>query len=203
VNRARSLDGNFPLAPAVILVVMSRERVAVVALAVLFALAAAPALLLRGGTAVAGPSHHTPNASAVTVEVTDSTSIEYVCAGVPIFPGATLMGRSVVDPAVVGAINALHVTPELEAGPTLRAPFQAWTAGMQHGKDLLSFYARRMRTVNFWDMTRRLRTLIGVRPGGTVDSPPLLYASPNGAVLLRPHPHGTLDLVLLCPPASG
>ena len=120
-------------------------------------------------------------------------------AGIPIFSGATPAPELAIDRSVATAIDELRLAPTLTGSATLRAPFQAWTAGMRHGKDLLSFYANRMRPVNFWDMSARLRTLLGVRPRGTVDSPPLLYVNSGGAVLLRPHPNGTLDLVLLCP----
>jgi hypothetical protein len=203
VNRAGSIVGNFPLAPGVILVVMSRERTAVVALAVLFGLAAVPALLLRG-SAQPVSRHGIVTAAPVAVPAYFNPPPGPCLDGsIPIFPGATPTGQAALDRSVVNAINALGLAPRLRAGVMLRAPVGTWTAGMQHGKDLLSFYARRMRPVDFWDMTRRLRRLIGVRPGGTVDSPPLLYASSDGAVLLRPHPDGTLDLVLLCPPASS
>jgi hypothetical protein len=124
-------------------------------------------------------------------------------AGIPIFPGSTPSPELAVDQNVATAINELHVAPWLNGSAILRAPFGIWTAGMQQGKDLLSFYENRMRPVNFWDMTTRLRNAIGVRPRGTVDSPPLLYVSHRGAVLLRPHDDGSLDLVVLCPSGSG
>ncbi len=181
-----------------------------IALAVLFALAAAPALLLRGDAA-ASPARSGPVAEPVVAPAPPEpappspppASTPCLQAGIPVFAGATPAGPSELDQSVVHAINALTVGPHLDAAGTLRAPFQDWTSGMQRGKDLLSFYAKRMRPVNFWDMTARLRNLIGVRPRGTVDSPPLLYVNPSGAVLLRPHPNGTLDLVLLCPAGTG
>jgi len=124
-------------------------------------------------------------------------------AGIPIFPGSTPAPELAVDQNVATAINELHVAPRLTGSAILRAPFGTWTAGMQQGKDLLSFYANRMRPVNFWDMSVGLRNAIGVRPRGTVDSPPLLYVNASGAVLLRPHDDGSLDLVVLCPSGSG
>jgi hypothetical protein len=182
---------------------MGKERGALVALALLFGLAVAPALLVRPGVTVSrDPVRVAEPVVAPASSSSAPTTAPAECPGVPVYPGATRAFGLAIDQSVVEAINALGLTPRLQAGPTPSAPFSTWTAGIRHGRDLLSYYARRMRRVSFWEMTARLRTLIGVRTRGTVDSPPLLYVSPSGAVLLRPHPNGTLDLVVLCPASS-
>ena len=186
---------------------MSRERAALVALCVLFALAAAPALLLRAGTPATAASRHAASEAATGGPIVDVSvavvPLPCLKAGIPVFPGATPTFPTGFDPTTVHAINALGVAPKLDAAATLRLPFRTWTAGMQHRKDLLSFYAKRMQPVNFWDMSTRLRTAIGVRPRGTVDSPPLLYVNPSGAVLLRPHDDGSLDVIVMCPAGAA
>ncbi len=186
---------------------MSRERTALVALAVLFGLAAAPALLLRAGAPSAGRPRSAASESAAAGPVVDIrvVAVPPTClnAGIPVFAAASPTGQIGFEPSIVHAINALGLAPRVNAAATLRLPFSSWTAGMQRGRDLLSFYAKRMRPVNFWDMTARLRTLIGVRPRGTVDSPPLLYVNHGGAVLLRPHDDGSLDIVVMCPSESA
>lgn len=101
------------------------------------------------------------------------------------------------------AIDDLGLTPNLTPGGILTAPFTVWTSGMRNGHDLFGFYGRRMQPVQFWDMTPRLRNLIGVRPRGTVDSPPLLYVDENGFVLVHVRPQGDLQLTLFCTPTSG
>jgi hypothetical protein len=179
---------------------MSRERTALVALAVLFGLAAAPALLLRAGTSAV--KHPRPAAGRVDIRV---VAVPLTCleAGIPVFAAASPTGQVGFEPSIVHAINAPGLAPRVNAAATLRLPFASWTAGMQRGTDLLSFYAKRMRPVDFWEMTTRLRTAIGVRPRGTVDSPPLLYVNNRGAVLLRPHDDGSLGVVVLCPAESA
>ena len=83
------------------------------------------------------------------------------------------------------------------------APFSVWTSGMKQGQDLFGFYGRRMQAVQFWDMTARLRNLIGVRPSGPVDSPLLLYVNDSGFALVHVEQNGELQLTLFCTPTSG
>ncbi|MDP9341475.1 MAG: hypothetical protein M3Q23_05055 [Actinomycetota bacterium] len=188
---------------------MGREGRALVALGVLFGLSLPLTLALHGNDA--GSPTTRSRARAVLAAVAAQPDVLYsvpssprcLDAGIPIFPGAAPAPALAVDRSVARAITDLHLTPGLSGSAIFQAPFGTWTAGMQQGRDLLSLYADRMRPVNFWDMSVRLRNAIGVRPRGPVDSPPLLYVSPSGAVLLRPHPSGALDLILLCPAASS
>jgi hypothetical protein len=207
VNIVRTPHGNYPPCGGGDTGNVSRERRALSALAVLFGLAVVPALLLRGHGAI-GPARPARAHAVVAHGVPDvlvavPPSSDCLHNGIPLFPRSTPAPELAVDQNVAAAINRLHVAPTLTGAAILQAPFQTWAAGMQHGRDLLSFYAKRMHTVNFWDMNVGLRNAIGVRPRGTVDSPPLLYVNHRGAVLLRPHDDGSLDIIVMCPSESA
>jgi hypothetical protein len=133
-----------------------------------------------------------------TEQITPATG-PCVDAGLPAFPGAIAGPGGAFPRELHDAIQALPLMPDLGVTQRLLIPKSAWLVGNAHGRDPFAFYARRMRPVNFWDMPASLRTMLGLRPRGTVDSSPLLYRSRAGAVLVRPLRSGGLIAVLLCP----
>jgi hypothetical protein len=203
-NPKRERAGNFCPGAGVILEAMTRERWATTAFAVLSAVALVAVILLRsptGGATAAqadppavgkptpsptspptpGPiDSPTPSPTGGTPELRNPGPCERT---VPLFSGRYLMWSRPVSPQLVRALARLDAFPEVTRRQTLRYPGSEWVgSGRRH---IFSFYDRRMAGIDFGRMNPHLRELIGVRPRGEIDSPPLLYVSRKAAVLLQ------------------
>src|SRR5205814_7110144 len=117
VNRVRCPHGNWPTCRLSHTWHMSRERWALDAMALLFGLAATPALLLRGAEGQgAGPARHATAAafaSGRSVDVLSAVPPSPQClnAGIPIFSGATPAPQLAIDRRVATAIDELRLAP--------------------------------------------------------------------------------------------
>jgi len=101
----------------------------------------------------------------------------------PLFSGRSLVWSRPVSPQLVRELARLDAFPEVSQRQTLRYPGSEWVgSGRRH---IFSFYDRRMTGIDFGEMSSHLRDLMGVRPRGEIDSPPLLYVSRSAAVLLQ------------------
>ncbi len=120
--------------------------------------------------------------------------------GPPIFPGAGPVAVPSDTTAVMSEVSRLGLTPALGEAEAWLVPAGAW---LGTGRDILAFYERRMTPVTFDDMSRSLRELLGLRPTGSIDSPPLLYVKEGVALLIRmaPNDDATL-LVMSCAPTG-
>jgi hypothetical protein len=102
---------------------------------------------------------------------------------VPLFSGRYLVWSRPLSPQLLRGLARLDVFPDVSKRQTLRYPGSEWVgSGRRH---IFSFYDRRMKGIDFGHMSPHLRALIGVRPRGEIDSPPLLYVSRSTAVLLQ------------------
>jgi hypothetical protein len=157
---------------------MDREHQALIAFAVLAALVVIPVALT---TAAASPVHRGPAASGPALRLPAG------CGQVapPVFPGARPARRLGDEAAIVRQLNGLGRTAPLTDLATFTMGRTGWLADPRTGLDVFRWYERRLRTIPIWEMGPTLRSLIGMRLRGSVDSPPVLYITPRAAVLIR------------------
>lgn len=152
---------------------MNRERRGAIAFIVLFAASMALAVAVPEGRPGGGGLACHP-------------------VGPPIYPGAEPIAVPADAAAIMHEVGLLGRTPPLAEAEAWLVPGRRWLAA---GNDIFSFYERRMTPVTFDEMTRSLRELLGLRPTGLIDSPPLLYLRGGVALLIRTAP--SLDATLL------
>jgi hypothetical protein len=157
---------------------MDRERQALVAFAVLAALVVIPIALTA---AAASPVHRGPAATGSMLRLPAG------CGRVapPVFPGARAARGVGNEAAILRQLNGLGRTEPLTDLATFTMGRTGWLADSRTGVDVIRWYDRRLRSIPIWRMGPRLRSLIGMRPRGSVDSPPVLYVTRPGAVLIR------------------
>ncbi|MFL5800059.1 MAG: hypothetical protein ACJ77A_19280 [Actinomycetota bacterium] len=122
------------------------------------------------------------------------------CDTVPLYPLAlrTAQGR---DESLLRALNAIPGVPLVTRMESFSLGRDMWLGGS--GVPMaFRFYAQRMHLVGFAAMPASSRRVIGVRPTGPVDSPPLLYVTRTGAALLQGLRTGEVRLSLLCGPVE-
>lgn len=151
----------------------------------------------EGGGSERAASSPTPSPAP-----TPSPSLGGGCAslGVPVFRGAE-PGRLPSNAADLHtAVNDLGLLPPLTEAGAWQVDAETWLAPPGHGRVIFDWYARRMEPVDFRDLGTGLRKLLGVRPRGPVDSPPMLYVNDRGAVLVLVDPRANATLLLMgCP----
>jgi hypothetical protein len=139
---------------------------------------------------------------AVSLTPTPSPSIGGGCSslGLPVFRGAE-PGRLPTHAAdLATAVNNLGLLPQLTETGAWRVDAETWLAPPGRGRVIFDWYEQRMEPVDFRDLGTELRKLLGVRPRGSVDSPPMLYVDEHGAVLVLVSPRANATLLLMgCP----
>ena len=196
---------------------VSRERRALAAFLVLAAVATLPALVLRPGpppsaAAQRAPRPHEPSAAAAYVlsarraaaaarqaELTAAFRHgvpAQVCARVPQYAAARRIEQQ-RNPALLRALDSVPGMPLVTRMERFSLGHSAWL-GDGRVPDVFRFYGARMHPVGFEEMSPAVRRAIGVRPTGSVDSPPLLYTNRTGAVMVQGLPGGAVRLTLFC-----
>ena len=120
------------------------------------------------------------------------TPLVSVCGvSVPRYPGARPSGGRGDERTILRAVKRLGLTDPLTQTRTFRIPGDAWVGKyLRTPEDVFQFYQRRMREIPVFRMGKGLRSLLGLRPVGEVDSPPLLYVDAGSIVLVRPQESG-------------
>jgi hypothetical protein len=207
---------------------MSRERRALAALLVLAALATVRAILLRPSSAVrSAPAAQTGGHGESRPEVVSAGLPKQVraeraksrtasrnaqiaavlaehraqasartCDTVPLYPLAlrSAQGR---DRSLLRAVNAVAGLPVVTRMESFSLGRAMWLGG-RGVPTAFRFYAQRMQPIGFAVMLASSRRVIGVRPTGSVDSPPLLYVNQTGAALMQGLRTGEIRLTLFC-----
>jgi hypothetical protein len=182
---------------------MNRERRAVVAFALLAALVLGPVAVTshHGSKSEAAQAAGRPAArSAPEPRAAGSTGNRHprfpnrkgptpelsVCGiSVPLYPGARSGGTVGNESRMLEVLTRLGLTHPLTKVRTFAIPDGDWIGNARTPEDVFQFYQHRMNEVPIFRMGRELRSLIGVRPTGEVDSPPLLYVDESTAVVIR------------------
>ena len=96
-----------------------------------------------------------------------------VCGvSVPRYPGARPSGGTGDERTILHGLNRLGLTDPLRRFRTFSIPADAWVGNRRTPEDVFQFYMRRMREVPVFRMGQVLRSLLGLRRFGEVDSPP-------------------------------
>lgn len=168
---------------------MDRERLAVALFLLIAGGAIALALLAPDGRRQEAP------ATVPLSELPREGAPEATPAAIPIFPGAVSIAPPEDAVQLLEAVDGEDLTCPVSGVDAVFVSPELWLAPPGPGPSPFAFYERRMRPVAFEEMGREFRALIGLRPAGPVDSPPLLYVSPGGALLIRPSDDGALTLL--------
>jgi hypothetical protein len=209
---------------------VSRERRALAAFLVLAAVATAPAIVLRahsGSGAAAqpvriglaktpAPSRETSEARVVSARMSAGRAAIAArdaagaatrhgdpaqgCTDVPRYPTALLVEEH-RHARLIGAIATVPRVPPVTEMERFSLGKSAWL-GEGGLPTVFGFYSARMRGIGFAAMSSSTRRVIGVRPTGSVDSPPLLYANRTGAALVQGSRSGVVHLTLFCGPVE-
>jgi hypothetical protein len=211
---------------------VSREQRALAAFLVLAAVATVPAFAFRssqharptaahaaqGSPTTRAPSAEGKHARIVAVHMAAGHAMAaelaarraasrgdpaQICTSVPRYPTAVRVEQH-PDQRLLGALGALGTIPSVPP-VTKMERFSLGRSTWLGGGDLATvfgFYSTRMRPIGFAAMSESVRREIGVRPTGTVDSPPLLYVNRTGAALVQGSDSGVVRLTLFCGPVE-
>ena len=207
---------------------MSRERRALAAFLVLAAVATVPAVLLHPGSdarAAAHPARLGSTASLADVRTVPEAGMfsarmmarravlaarseltvaaphgdpAQICTSVPRYPAALRVEQR-MDQRLLQALGAVPGVPPVTKMERFSLGRSAWLGG-DGLPTVFGFYAARMRPIGFAAMSASVRREIGVRPTGSVDSPPLLYVNRTSAALVQGSNSGVVRLTLFCGP---
>jgi hypothetical protein len=122
------------------------------------------------------------------------------CPSVPLYPLARRVPQR-RDGLLLRAVNGIRAVPVVNGMERFSLGHAAWLGG-DGVPVVFQFYRHRMRPVGFAEMSAGERRGIGVRPVGTVDSPPLLYVQRTGAALVQALRGGRVQLTLFCGPVD-
>ena len=114
----------------------------------------------------------------------------------PLYPGARGGGAIGNESRILDVLNRLRMTEPLTRVRTFTMGGRDWVGNSLTPEDVFRFSLRRMQPVQIWRMGSDLRSILGLRPGGEVDSPPLLYVGDRSAVLVRSLSKGDLGLLV-------
>jgi hypothetical protein len=115
---------------------------------------------------------------------------------VPLYPGARRGGAVGAEGRIVAAVTRLGRTDPLSRFRVFTMKGSDWLGNSRTPEDVFQFYLRRMHEVQIWRMGSALRSLLGLRARGEVDSPPLLYLGDRSAVVVRSTSRGGLGLIV-------
>jgi len=208
---------------------VSREQRALAAFLVLAAVATVPAFVFRSNPhahprathaaqsspSTRAPSAHGKHARIVAVHMAAGEAIAaqlaarraasrgdlaQICTSVARYPTAVRVEQQ-QDQPLLGALGTVPGVPPVTKMERFSLGRSMWLGGGDLAT-VFGFYSARMRPIGFAAMSESVRREIGVRPTGTVDSPPLLYVNRTGAALIQGSNSGVVRLTLFCGPVE-